>query len=97
MTAAARARAAHAERVSRRRLDEARCAWEFLVFGDTRGAHADVCIRPAGVLCSREYDPGPPPEDERLYEHSALGALWGLNDNEAWQLAGWNVKRRKRT
>ena len=62
--------------------------------GDLRGEHAKRCVRPAGVLCSRVYDPGMRPEDERLYEHSALGTLWGLNDIAAWQLAGWDIKRR---
>jgi len=79
----------------RRRDAEALCAWDFLTNGDLRGEHAARCVRPAGVLCSRDYDPGSKPEDERLYEASALGTLWGLNDLGAWQLAGWNVKRRK--
>jgi hypothetical protein len=56
-------------------------------------------------VCSRDYDPGPPPADEKLYEGSALMALWedhpverldGPSDEYAWQLAGWNVKRRRK-
>lgn len=92
------ARAKHAERPSRRRLDEARCAWDFLVHGDENGSHSAVCVFAlrGEDACSRDYDPGPPPEDERMYRDSALGTLWGLNDTEAWQLAGWNVKRRRR-
>ena len=88
------ARAQRAERVAKRRLDEARCAWDFLVHGDLRGVHEDRCVRPGGVSCSRDYDPGPKPEDERLYEGAALGTLWGLNDIAAWQLAGWTITRR---
>lgn len=91
----AEARKQRADRVERRRHAEALCAWDFLTNGDLRGEHAKRCVRPAGVLCSRDYDPGPVPEDERLYEGSALGTLWGLNDFAAWQLAGWNVRRRK--
>jgi hypothetical protein len=90
-----RARLAHAERVRTQRLNEARCAWEFLVYGDTRGPHADVCVRPGGLVCGRDYDPGPPPEDPKMYQNSALGTLWGMNTTEAWQLAGWNVRRRR--
>ena len=90
------ARAARAERLSRRRLDEARCAWEFLVKGEP---HEDCVYQERGLpRCSREYNPGPKPEDEKLYEGTALGTLWGLNgprDPHAWQLAGWNVTRRK--
>jgi len=106
-----RARVARAEALSRRRLDEARCAWEFMIHGDTRGAHADVCVyveaarirnRDGRVIneesarrraCSRDYDPGPPPENEKLYEGSALLTLWE-DTPQSWQLAGWNVKRR---
>ena len=67
------------------------CAWDFL----TRPDHESRCIRPRGVLCSRDYDPGPVPDDERLYEGAALGTLWGLNDFAVWQLAGWNITRRR--
>ena len=90
----AQARKQRAERVARRRDAEALCAWDFL----TRGAdgHEARCVRPGGVVCSREYDPGPVPEDERLYEGAALGTLWGLNTMAAWQLAGWDVKPRRR-
>lgn len=102
----AQARQQRAERVAKRRLDEARCAWDFLVNGDLRGRHEEFCIFvvdaaghriPGGVSCSRVYDPGPMPDDERLYEGAALGTLWGLNAIGAWQLAGWDVKPRRRT
>ncbi len=91
------------ERLERRRLDEARCAWDFLFHGDTRGEHAADCVYVERGLpaCSREYHPGPKPEDENLYKNTPLGVLWGLNDPAplgdpyAWQLAGWNVTRRK--
>lgn len=84
-----------ADRIERRRNAEALCAWDFLVNGDLRGEHAAKCVRPAGVVCSREYDPGPVPDDEKLYEGAALGTLWGLNSIAAWQLAGWDITRRR--
>ena len=89
------ARKQRAKAAESRRHAEARCAWDFLTNGDLHGEHAKRCVRPGGVVCSRFYDPGPVPDDERLYEHSALGTLWGLNDSAAWQLAGWSVKRRR--
>lgn len=91
----AEARKQRATAAENRRYAEALCAWDYLVHGDTLGEHAKRCVRPGGVVCSRDYDPGPPPEDERLYEGSALGTLWGMNRIAAWQLAGWNVKRRR--
>jgi hypothetical protein len=93
-----RARAARFDRARTRRLDEARCAWEFLIHGDTRGVHADDCVFAARgePACSRDYDPGTPPEDEKMYAHTGIGTLYGWNTNEAWQLAGWNVKGRGR-
>jgi hypothetical protein len=30
-----------------------------------------------------------------MYDGAALGTLWGLNDTAAWQLAGWNITRRR--
>jgi hypothetical protein len=108
-----RLRAANFERASRRRLDEARCAWEFLIHGDTRGEHAATCVRPGGAVCSRDYDPGPAPEDEALYAGTGIAALYGgpmetsstytdshdvrhhVTRSFAWQLAGWNVRKRK--
>lgn len=88
------ARAQRAEAVARRRNEEALCAWDFLTNGDLRGEHSARCVRPGGMLCSRTYDPGPVPDDERMYEGSALGTLWGLNTIAAWQLAGWTLQRR---
>lgn len=91
MTSAERARVARAEAASRRRLDEARCAWEFVYHGEP---HND-CVYEAHDLprCSRDYDPGPMPEDEKLYEGSALLTLWE-DTPQSWQLAGWNIGRR---
>jgi hypothetical protein len=89
----AEARKQRASSVARRRHAEALCAWDFLTRGDLHGEHAKRCVRPGGVVCSRLYDPGPAPDDERLYEGAALGTLWGLNDLASWQLAGWNVRR----
>jgi hypothetical protein len=80
--------------VQKRREAERLCALDFLTWGDTQGTHSKRCLRPAGLVCSRDYDPGPVPEDRKLYEGSPLGALWGLNPTEAWQLAGWNIIRR---
>jgi hypothetical protein len=94
------ARSQRADAVARRRRDESLCAWDFLTWGDTRGAHANICIRPAGLVCSRAYNPGPPPEDIKLYEGSALGALWGLPGSppvldSSWP--GWNLTKRRDT
>lgn len=95
----AAAREQRAKRVERIRNDEALCVLDFLTWGDTQGDHAKRCLKPAGLVCSREYDPGPPPEDEKLYEGTGIGTLFGLNgdgfDPNAWQLAGWNITRRE--
>ena len=90
------ARRARAERARRRRADEALCARDFLTWGDVRGAHADFCLFVAEgePPCSRHYDPGPPPEDEYLYEGTGIGALYGLGgERHLWQLAGWTLTR----
>lgn len=93
-------------RNARKREEQRLCAGDFLLFGDTVGEHAKRCVyalpgngeggngHPNLPACSRDYDPGPPPQDEGLYRESALMALWEEHQ-EAWQLAGWNVKRRK--
>lgn len=90
------ARDQRAKRTERIRQEEGLCALDFLTWGDTQGDHAKRCLRPAGLVCSREYDPGAMPEDEKLYEGTGIGSLYGLNGTEhdphAWQLAGWNVK-----
>jgi len=86
-----KARAARADGVERRRLDEARCAWEFVYRGEP---HEDCVFEARGEpRCSRDYDPGPPPTDEKLYEGSALLSLW---EDTPWsyEMAGWNIKRR---
>jgi hypothetical protein len=92
-------------RNARKREEQRLCAGDFLLFGDTVGQHAKRCVyalpgngptgngHPNLPACSRQYDPGPPPEDEKLYEGTALMALWE-DTNESWQLAGWNVRRR---
>lgn len=93
---AAEARHRRALAAERRRRDEALCAWDFLTWGDTRGAHADFCIHPPLLpACSRVYDPGPRPEDESLYEGTGIGALYGLagSEHHAWQLAGWTLTK----
>jgi len=87
------ARARRAEANEKRRRDEALCAWDFLTWGDERGTHADICIRPAGLVCSRDYYPGEAP-DPKLYKDTELGTLFGYNTRAAWQLAGWNLKGR---
>jgi hypothetical protein len=80
--------------VTRRREAERLCALDFLTWGDTQGIHAKRCVFGESDSCSRTYDPGPEPDDVKLYEGTSLGALWGLNTLEAWQLAGWNIIRR---
>ena len=99
----AAARRQRAEEADKRRHAEALCAWDFLVNGDLRGEHAAKCVRPGGVVCSREYDPGPAPEDERLYEGTTLGALWGLPTSTEGTIAylnairnGWDITRQRR-
>ena len=94
----AEVQAQNAARQQRRREDEALCALDFLTWGDEQGDHHKRCLRPAGIVCSRDYHPGPPPDDTKLYEGSALGALWGLPGSpsvldSSWP--GWNLKRRK--
>ena len=86
----------NAERVLRRRNDEALCALDFLVWGDTRGVHSKFCVHGEDDPCARTYNPRPYPEaspDPRLYEGTAIGALYGLPGTERhlWQLAGWNL------
>lgn len=62
------------------------CAWRFL-----HETPHDDCV--FAVPCSRDYDPGPPPADEKLYAGSALMALWSDDPKHAGQLAGWNIMR----
>lgn len=93
MTTALDLRAKNAARAARHRADEALCALDFLTWGDTRGVHAKHCVHGEADPCSRTYDPGPPPEDESMYEGTGIGVLYGLagSDVHAWQLAGWNL------
>ena len=88
------ARAARAERI---RNDQRLCALDFLTWGDTQGVHAKRCIHKgtATPVCSRDYHPGPMPDNEKLYEGTGIGTLFGLGQAQAWQLAGWNITRRK--
>jgi hypothetical protein len=84
----------------KRRLAEQSCAADFLRFGDERGVHAKRCVFGASDPCRREYDPfedgGAP--DPRMYEGTGIGMLYGFGgEMHAWQLAGWNIKRRRRT
>ena len=102
MSNTAIARAQRAERLDRIQGEQRACAFDFLVNGDERGIHAKRCVWPKYGLpaCSREYDPGPAPEDIRLYEGSELGALWGISTAEgavatlAALRSGWSIKRR---
>jgi hypothetical protein len=79
------------------------CALDFLIHGDDRGLHAKRCVWPSHGLpaCSREYDPGPAPDDVKLYEGSQLGVLWGITPNpesvvDLMQATrqGWTIKPR---
>lgn len=91
------ARVARGVRLERLRAEQRACAFDFLVHGDERGSHAKRCVYrgTSTPVHSREYDPGPPPDDIRLYEGTHLGALWGLNTMDAWQTAGWNIRVRR--
>lgn len=81
---------------------EAACRLAFLVYGDAYPGedgepvpHATVCV--CAPACSRNYDPLPYPEaepkDKRLYEGTAIGALYGIAGGEhlLGALAGWNL------
>jgi hypothetical protein len=79
------------------------CAFDFLVNGDERGLHVKRCVWPkyGQPACSREYDPGPAPDDVKLYEGSQLGVLWGITPNPENVVAlmqatrrGWTIKPR---
>jgi hypothetical protein len=76
------------------------CAADFLRRGDTVGVHAKRCVFGAKDPCRREYDPCPVPEatpdDRRMFERTGIGTIYGWNSSQAWQLAGWNITRRKR-
>lgn len=93
------ARRQHAADLARRRGEEHADALDFLVFGDEAGRHAEHCVH--AEKCSRTYDPLPVPEAEpvdlRLYEGTAVGALYGfgpLTSYHAAQLAGWTLAPR---
>lgn len=91
------ASAQRAKKLAQRRSDERLCALDFLTWGDEQGVHAKRCVYrgTSTPTCSRDYHPGPMPDDERLYEGTGIGTLFGLSTSEAWQLAGWNITRRK--
>jgi len=78
-------------------VDERACALDFLTWGDEQGIHAKRCVHrgTSTPTCSRDYHPGPMPDNERLYEGTGIGTLFGLGQSHAWQLAGWNITRRK--
>jgi len=99
------ARAQRAAEVEHRRAAEAACALDFLVYGDgdapaevlglpvTRVTHADRCIFGPADACSRRYDPRPYAEaepDQKMYEGTAIGALYGLPGPELG-LEGWEL------
>ena len=93
-----RARLAEAARARAQKLarESTACAARFYWEGRDH-----ECSRPYGVECSRTYDPGPAPDDERLYVNTPLGVLWGLTDidydrgKNPWhaELAGWTLTR----
>lgn len=100
-----KARQLRALEVEERRNREAACALEFLVYGDTFDledgeptAHSARCV--CTPTCSRDYDPMPydeaEPVDARLYEGTAIGALYGLPGSEdvVLSLEGWELKPR---
>lgn len=94
------ARWQRAVEVQRTRMSQAACASDFLRRGDTVGEHAKRCVHGAGDPCSRDYDPYPVreavPVEKKLYENTGIGTLYGWATVGAWQLAGWNVRRRTR-
>lgn len=106
----AEARAQHAAAASARRNAEAACALDFLVYGDGSPAmfmghtvvgvtHAERCVFGPAKACSRTYDPMPyaeaEPADTRLYEGTAIGALYGMPGPElAPLLEGWEIAPR---
>jgi hypothetical protein len=95
----AEARYKRAARLVGLRAAERACAIDFLRHGDERGIHAKRCVFGEADACSRDYDPYPTAEatpDPRMYEGTAIGALYGFGTTAAWQLAGWNVRRHRR-
>lgn len=96
------ARAAADREHAEQRAREAACRLDFLVYGvdgdEEHGPHAERCI--CSPKCSRNYDPLPYPEAEpvdlRLYEGTAIGALYGHGSLAPWagRLAGWNLTPR---
>ena len=78
------------------------CAADFLRHGDEVGIHAKRCVFGKADSCRREYDPCPVPEatpDPTEYRGTGIGSVYGMNgdtDPHAWQLAGWNITRRRR-
>jgi hypothetical protein len=92
----AEAQAQRAKRIAQRRQDEALCALDFLTWGDEQGIHEKRCVYrgTSTPTCSRDYNPGPMP-DEKMYEGTGIGTLFGLGQTHAWQLAGWNLTQRK--
>jgi hypothetical protein len=59
--------------------------------------HAERCVFGARAACSRTYDPRPyaeaEPADVRMYEGTAIGALYALNGDgpERLELEGWEL------
>lgn len=93
---AADARVQHVYELEARRGREAACALDFLVYGDGESGtflghrvqgvtHAERCVFGARHACARTYDPMPydeaEPVDLRMYEGTAIGALYGLSDD----------------
>jgi hypothetical protein len=97
-----KAQAKHREELRKRRYNERYDALDFLINGDLNERHTKKCVHAlAGRdACSRDYyavpysDAVPDPND---YAGTGIGALYGFEDTERflWQLAGWNIKRRR--
>lgn len=101
---ATEAREQRAKALARRREDERLCALDFLTWGDQHGSHAKRCVHAdtSTPTCSFDYNPGPVPDDEKLYQGTALGALWSQPSTSEGAVAllaalraGWNITRRK--
>lgn len=73
---------------AKRRALEIVDAADFLLRGE---AEHQCALDPP---CTRDYEPGERPADERMYRGTGIGALFGLGgEQHLWQLAGWNVRR----
>lgn len=97
-----KARAKHDAELVQRRQNERYDALDFLINGDLDGRHEKRCVYAlrGQEPCSRDYNPTPYADavpDPNLYANTGIGALYGFDGTEGflWQLAGWNLKRRR--